>query len=361
MRETVHSQYWKVGFLNRIPPEADAKIFESWVQGLSRDETARISMASEGTVSAKWASLPRCFEPLRDLAKALRKLNLTPLDALKGVELLQVLTEHGMRPEQIRISLEAIRKASTEERYQPKSVIEASIKLANLENRSGMEYPEALKRFETVTQKISELEQENSQLQIEIEENRLVRNDTLEKAETAPQELSEFSDCKAALRRYGININDAETLRKLVDNFQEAGGNAKHLVSLVKKHGSIAKLVAYLERQLPMRQDELADLLSHIRDYRKIVFQLQEKQKELESDINSQKNAINYNNYQLYLIRANIAELERRRQALITWIGKRLQLPQEEIENLRLNSQYEIVLAFVDNALKDYARSLYGA
>lgn len=181
-------------FLDRISSEVEAKIIEMRFQGFSRDETARILMVGEGTVSGIWGSLPSCLEPLRDLSKTLRKLNLLPHDALKGVNLLQLLAEHGITPEQIPTSLKAIVKASIEAGYPLEKVIQASIKLADLENQSGTTYPKALKRFRTLTQQIPELKQEKSQLHLETEEYRRLRNEALEQARTTPQELSEFFD-----------------------------------------------------------------------------------------------------------------------------------------------------------------------
>jgi hypothetical protein len=349
-----------VGFLNRISSEVEARIIEMWFQGFTRDEISRALKVGGGTVSAVVNSLPVCLKLLRDLSRTLRKLNLLPNDALKGVNLLQLLTERGVTPEQIPISLEAIRKASIEAGYEPEKLIQASIKIADLENQSGKTYPEALKEFEELTQQIPQREEKKLQLQLEIKENRRLRNETLEQTKTTPQELSEFFDCKVALRRHGMKINDAKTVRKVLDNIKEAGGNPKHIVSLIKKYGSIAKRVAYFERQLPIKQDELANLLSWIKECQHVVSQLQKLKDQLYFTINSQRNAINNNNYQLDLILANIAELEKRRQALITWIGKQLSLPQEEIENLRLNSEYRIMLEAIDNALRDALRSCYG-
>lgn len=358
-REPVRSQDGEEVFLNRISSEVEARIIEMWFQGFTRDEISRALKVGGGTVSAVVNSLPVCLKPLRDLSRTLRKLNLLPNDALKGVNLLQLLTERGVTPEQIPISLEAIRKTSIEAGYEPENVIQASIKIADLENQSGKTYPEALKEFEKLTQQIPPLKQEKLQLQLETKENRRLRNETLEQAKTTPQELSEFFDCKTALRRHGMNINDAKTVRKVLDNIKEANGNPKHVVSLIKKHGSISKLVAYFERQLPTKKDELENLLSRIKECQQVILRLQEEKDQLYITINSQRNAINNNNYQLNLILANIAELEKRRQALITWIGKQLNLPQEEIENLRLKSEYEIMLAAVDNALRDASRSCY--
>jgi hypothetical protein len=188
-RKTVRSLRWRAEFLNRISSEVESKIIEMWCKGFSRDETARILMVGQGTVSAVWASLPPCLKSLRDLGKALRKLNLQPNDAVEGVNLLELLAKYRITPEQVPIFLETIVKASTEAGCQPEDLIQAKIKLRNLESQSGKTYPEALERFETITHQTSELQQENSQLQLETEENRRRRNEALEQARTTPQEL----------------------------------------------------------------------------------------------------------------------------------------------------------------------------
>lgn len=329
------------------------KIFELYFQGYPRDEIAKILMIGEGTVTERLKILPSSVQFLRDLGKAMRRLDLVPQEALKGVNLLELLAKYGIAVEELPTSLEAIRKVSVQAGYEPQKLVQATIKLADLENQAGAPYPEALKKFETLTQHITEAENEHSQLLLEIQESKRLRNAALKQAKTTSQELSEFLDCKAALHEYGMEIRDAVTLRRGLDNIREAGGNAKRLVSLIKKHRSIAKLVAYFERQLPKKQDEFANLCSRIKECQQTILQLREEENKLTIIINSQKDAINGNNYQLSLVLANIAELEKRRQALITWIGKQLNLPREEIDNLRLNSQYGIMLAVLDNALRD--------
>lgn len=359
--ESVHSQSRKVEFLNGTFSENEARAIEMWFQGVSRDEIARILMISQGTVSAILGSLPSCLEPLRDLSKALRKLNCPPSDALKGIRVLELLAEIEVTTEQIPIFLEAIKKAPAEAGYQPEEVVQALVRLVELENQSGKKYPEALSEYKTFTQQTPELRRENSQLQLEIEENRRLRNETLERANTTPQELSEFFECKAALSEYRMNINDAKTVRKVLDNFRQSGGDPKHLVSLVSKCASITKSLVTVERQLPAKRDELANLERAIKELRQVISQMQNEREQLEIILAQQKDAINYNNYQHSLIITNIAELEKRREALITWIGKQLNLPQEEIEKLRLNSQFDLMLATLDNLLKDAIRSRLGA
>jgi hypothetical protein len=154
-----------------------------------------------------------------------------------------------------------------------------------------------------------------------------------------------------------MDINEAETVRKVLDNIKEVGGNAKRFVSLIKKQGSITKLIAYFEGQLPTKRDELANLLSNISIHQQNIVQLQDEENRHTITITLQNNQINSNNYQLNLISANIAQLERRRQALITWIGKQLNLSQGGIDYLRLSSEFEVALAAIDNGITDLIRA----
>jgi chromosome segregation ATPase len=339
--------------LNRIDSADEAKAIEMWFLGYTRDEIARALGIGQGTVSTIIGSLPPCLQQLRELARILRKRNMTPSDALAGAKLQGLLAEYSVSPEQIVIFLETVRKASKEARVQPQEAVQASIRIASLENQAGAPYPEALKKFEMLTQQISECKKKRSKLLLETKESKRLCREAFEEAKMVPQQLSEFVDCKAALHEYGMDISDPIAVRKALDNLKEADGDPKRLISLMEKYGSIAKLVAHLERTLPKKQDDLANLQSQIEKYPLIVWQLENEVKQLKYIINSQKETIYRNNYQLNLILANIAELEKRRQALITWIGKQLNLSQSEIDSLRLNSQFEIVLASIDNELRD--------
>lgn len=252
-REAVRSQGWKVEFLSRTPFEVVVKIIIMWFQDYSRDETARISGASEGTVSAVWALLPSSLEPIRDLSKVLRKLNLLPNDALQGAHLRQLLAEHGVTPEQLPTALEAIKKASTETGYQPEKVIQASIKLADLEKKSGKTYPDALKEFQTLPEQVKELEQEKSQLALDIKEKKEKRRQTLKKAGVTEKEISRVNKLESNISYYGIDLFDPEQLLDYLGNMSETGQDPRTFVSFTKKIGSIERHLSDLDDQKQMK------------------------------------------------------------------------------------------------------------
>lgn len=231
-------------------------IIEMWFQGYSRDETVEILTVSEGTVSNIVRSLPPCLAPLRDLSKLLRKLGLTANEALERATIHQLMAQYRLTPEEVTLFFEAIKKWSTEKAYQPEKVIQAYTEIMKIEHQSGKAYPEATREFETATQQTPELVRQNSQLQLEIQKNRQACEESFEQAKTTSEELSEYRDTKIAFRKNGINMKNIKTIRRVLDNIKEAGGNTKHIVSNVKKHDSLAKSVDYLDEQLPIKQKE---------------------------------------------------------------------------------------------------------
>lgn len=261
--------------MRRIASDIEAKIIEMWFEGYTREYIAKTLGPGEATVSDIIGTLPTCLQIARDIAVANRKHNLTLADAWAGLEVAVQLAAEDVAPEQIPSFIQTVKKMSANAEYEPSRVIVAGIELSNLEAQSGKKYPEAIEEFRTAIKEKSELDKgngertkENLELQLEIEGNRRLRSLTLEQANTAPQELSEFFDCRAALRRCGMIISDAKKVRKILDNFKEASGNPKHLVSLVRKHDSITKSLATVERQLPAKREELANLERAVREWR---------------------------------------------------------------------------------------------
>jgi hypothetical protein len=353
--------------VNRTSTEKEKKIIELWFEGKTGKYISETLGISEANVSDIINSLPKCLREAREIAVACKKHNKTLSDALAGINVSILLSAVGVNPQQIPSFIRVIKKTSAETEHQPEHIIQAALELSDLEDQSEKKYSDAINEFKTAIGSKEKLSKENErsikenlQLRLEVEKNRRLRSEALKRAKTTHQELSELLNCKTTFFRYGMDINDAEIVRKGLDNINEAGGNTKHLVSLIKKHDSIAKLVAYLERQLPQEQNDLENLHFQIKEMQQIIYQLKEQKSQLEQTIIWQKNAISYNNYQLNLIRTNVAELEKRKDALINWIGKTLSLPQETIEYLRFNSNCEIALAIIVNEMNKYIKSHYG-
>jgi chromosome segregation ATPase len=351
--------------MNRISSEIEKKIVEMWFEGFSRDDTARSVGVSGSTVSAVVNSLPPCLIQLRDLSVALRKLGLLPVDALKGVNVLEQLAPEGVAPEQIPLYIVAFKKMSTKAGYQPEKLTKAAIKVMEFETQADKAYPEALKDFETTNsqnselkEKNKELEETNSKLQLRIKGNKELQKHTLKQAKMAPKEISEVNALKAGLRKHEIDLHDATKLRNFLGNMKETGCDPKQFVSFTNRYGSLMASYAYFNRERLLARAEFGELQTSLPQLRAEKCRLETEVNYLRSEANSLRASANFYCTQLRNFQVAIAELERLRQEVITQIGKMLGMTDFEITNLRLNIQIHLIEAVIENKMREITKNV---
>lgn len=336
--------------MTKITPEMEQRIFELWFSGEPRDNIARKLRISGYTVSERVNRLPECLTPLRDLSVELRKLDLLPVDALQGVEALRQLAEIGVKPEQIPSFVQAVQKISTEAGYQPEQVIQAAIKLSEIETQSGKTYLEATKDFETLTQENAGLKQENTRLQREILENKKKRKQTLKQANMTETEISRVNLLNARLRSHGVDLYDTENLLKFLVNLKEMKFNPRRFVSLSKKHDSLTRSLSRISAEIQEKSLTLVALRREIQTERTTISELQSTirycqeaatkanyiKSQLEAEVNSKSTV-------LWNLNADIAEKERVRQALVIQNARLSGVPESEIQEYQLQKRLELL------------------
>jgi DNA-binding NarL/FixJ family response regulator len=79
--------------VRRISSDEEAKVFEMWFDGYTREYIAKTLGIGEATVSDIIRTLPSSLQMARDIAVANRKHNLTQADALKGLDVVVQLPQ----------------------------------------------------------------------------------------------------------------------------------------------------------------------------------------------------------------------------------------------------------------------------
>jgi len=243
--------------MRRIPFQTRKRIIELWFKGIPRDSIARRLRVSGDTVSSVVAQLSsdasqiaECPKELRDLSVELRKLNLSSSEALEGAKLLSKLANLGFAPEQLHEFIQTATKLSRKTEYQPKQVIQAAMKLSDLEEKSGKSYTETIREFEAKTKQTKELQEA-------INEKEKERTQKLSVNRVTDKEIRYIKELRQKFRRYRINLTDVENLQAYLENMQETGGNPKKFVEYTRKYGSLQGRLTLLERQKQQKISEI--------------------------------------------------------------------------------------------------------
>jgi len=268
--------------------QTEERIIELWFKGLPRDTIARRTGVSGSTVSKVIGELPECLRELRDLSRELRKIGLSPSEALKGTKLRSKLADLGVEPDQLQDFLKVVGKLSRKAEYQPKQVVQAAMKLSDLEEVSGKLFVEAIRDFETNTEQSRKLEEKNARLQEEIDKKDNIRKQRLRQNRVTAKEIEYVKALRQTFRRYGISLADAENLLEYLKNMQETGGNPKKFIKFTRSHGSLKGRSTYLENQKKQKAIDLKEIEDNIENAGKQFFKLQtavSKQEKKEDDI----------------------------------------------------------------------------
>ena len=344
--------------MRRISSAIEEKAVEMWFSGYPRESIAQTLGIGESTISDMVATFPLNLQTARDIAVACQKNNTPLARAWKGLKASDQLESLGVPPEKVPSLIRAFKKISTNNpNYSPELVMNAYMKLSLLEEQSGKEYPHAIVEFEAATKTKNRLDKENQEqtkensvLQKEIEKNRQTNKKILTQAKTTQKELSNFLKCRQIFKKSQLETRDTETIHKILDNIEEAGGDPTRLVSLIKKHSSLTRTVVDLEKDLTLRKDELSNTLYQIGNCRQEIMRLRAEINQFAATINSQRYTINR-------AQENIVKLETRKKALITLLGHKMRLSQEQIALMLLDSEFELFLESVDNAVNDLQKS----
>jgi predicted nuclease with TOPRIM domain len=233
------------------------RILEKWFQGLPRDVIARREHLSGSTVSNIISIVPESIEPLRPLSVELRKLKISPSDALGGVKLLAKLQNLGVQPSQLSSGIRAVRKLAMKEEIDPPELVQSAVELRELEDQAGKPYPEALTEYQKLVKRSDRLKaktrgqkQELRRVKVECQTQRERLHRLQKECGDAQRRHDQLRASEDELRAHGLHPRDFDTVNNFLNEIRRLAGDAAGVVKVVKEWGSLEVETQYHLREL---------------------------------------------------------------------------------------------------------------
>ena len=252
----------------RISDREKSEIMDLHFQGLTRDEIAKKTGVSAGGVSGVIKEFTDCadststeeaaeeydvietVESLRSLAVKIRKAG-TSVEELMGVSNML-----GRIKKLIDLDrLEGYIKAG--ESLGDKAHVEASVRMHLIEERTGRSHDDILNDLESKEARVRklsseiqhlqsqiknlDLEKEKAQTNLNAEKTRLEAElkERLKQHSLTIERIEYISNIEREISGYGIALTQLEGLRRVLNAVEETGQDAKKIVELAKKVGSL--------------------------------------------------------------------------------------------------------------------------
>jgi myosin heavy subunit len=234
-----------------------SRVVDSYLRGCSRDETARKTGKSGGTVSgivnefkeeAESTSLDEAADKydVLETVESLRGLAVQIRENDSSVEELIFLSKMLQRIKKL-TSLDNLEEfIEAGEDLHDSTHVQAAIKLHTLENRLGKTHDAILKEVETAETTKNQLNQEAQRLQTQItslqDEKTKVETELqneLTQRKLTLERMEQISQLNKALTDNCIELSNVELLQNMLNFVREAGGDPKKLVELAETIDSL--------------------------------------------------------------------------------------------------------------------------
>jgi hypothetical protein len=268
------------------PEHIKSAIIDAWMMGKTRDKIASEFIISTGSVSniiEQWQNRIGVFDAtnLRELALALKKAAISPVQCVDGLRITNIITQLGIDKDHLFDFLKKLYNECKEQRLPPADIARL-VKVINdyPEINSLNEIPKTIKKRRQEKIKLDAdyyRKLEIQKLDHEIESKRKERQDIQNGLESFQKEIKDekkdfllFNDAKDELKKHGISIHFLEPLIDVIRIFDDMNFRPLTILS------QFSEIKAYRD-QVENKNWELKELESRIQNLTEILDDYEKK------------------------------------------------------------------------------------
>lgn len=233
----------------KLPEITKSQVIQQWLSGDQRDKIAADNGLSAGAVTNiinEWRQALgfSAAEQLRDLVVALKKIGLTPTQCATGFRVRMLMNRLGIEEDDIQSFLSDIYNHCKNLGITPESIASHLTDLLELSKKVPFSQisdymQQKLNEKNNLEQEIERLNDRKRSLISRISELKLQHNAALEEKNITDEILRWYSNLKAELSTYGIDVEDAAQLTKAIKGAKDLGYNP---VSFTKEISNLEEL-----------------------------------------------------------------------------------------------------------------------
>lgn len=264
-----------------IPRAVKDRAFRLWLQGESYRKTCAETGMSVGALSAHINELRKGapnLDQLRELNVMLSKGSSSVFDAMRGGRLLDEVSRLGVSLDELEGFIKLPGRISSEKGLEAEKFVDSSIRLMDLEAKTGKNYEQVLKDFEERTKRAEDLVARARSVQ---EENRKLGetkaqledeiHEAVKKLSSTRKELNKAIGTQEQLKKIGLE--KVADLARFINEFESLGFSAEEVQELAR-----------LKKELDAEGIHLGTLRQHFKSTRELKQKCQAIQMEMESE-----------------------------------------------------------------------------
>ncbi len=223
------------------------------------------------------------LDATHEFTKKLRKLGISPQQALIGARTFSLLEENKLKSEELELFLKKVSKIMQEKDFELSTIIDAYEKVLILQSRLKVSLEHLPTEYESLSNKVIKLQKEISELVStkKIAEDEL--NDTIKNCKVVKDDLGQFQAIKNRLEKHDIDFKNLSKIENIFSRAADAGFDFDRIKKHLEKEEKYESQKAQLEdkiRELSAREANLKakidDISMKISTNEKLLKELQQ-------------------------------------------------------------------------------------
>lgn len=266
-------------YVMTLTDEQRARIIASYFRGLGRDETATLCKNSGGAVTKIWKEVEETIgsegKRLRDLAIQLRRDDHTVTEAIRGSEIVRNLVKIGVDSSKMESFTDVLYKRSIESGRSAEAVVDAAIKLIDIEEESRLDYESIPLIAKEKADELAGCKQELIDIKSQIKDARAKEQAALSDKDTTMENLERYVKVKEGLKIFGLELDsETESSANTFSNLREHDYDIQSILRQAGNHKSLSKENVDLENNIEIHTAEDQRLQLSVEKNKEILSEL---------------------------------------------------------------------------------------
>jgi len=224
--------------MTKVTTELRTRVIILMLAGYSRDEVAKQSGLSQGSVSNIFKEFTMEVgeanaEVLKNFGKFLREKGVDISDSVIGFRIKGILNKLGIDDEDLYSFIEKIYNECTTKGIDPPIIITSVEKLLGIQKNTKIPFDEIPQKYSKILKKIEEIERQLDEIEVRKTKAQKELNDILKKNSITIEQLNDWIHWHNELKKMGANVNDIPQVAKAIKYTKELGYDSKKITDHV--------------------------------------------------------------------------------------------------------------------------------
>ena len=208
-----------------------------------KDFTREAEEAGNIMAAAERYGIEEQVRQLIEIGGVIERTKVNPANAKDGLEVVSVLMDLGVKPEEARDFIKAVNKEAERQHLPPENLVKTVKSIYDLGVEDKRDYRALLDEVETMRVQLETLKNQVSEYEGKSDDSRRSTSEALESSKVTLKDLDRYTALRVRLASHGLNLDDLDKVESCAVNVAEQGYDSAAVISAFSRGPELKRLL----------------------------------------------------------------------------------------------------------------------